>query len=207
MPLIKCEHCGTEFHRPPSHAAISKYCSRSCYAGAMRIQSVVVCETCGVEFDKKPSQIARSKHNYCSPSCAWKAARKREIKHCEWCGKQLERIPAWQNNRHFCSKRCAGHGTQGIGPESRQWKGGRRVLQRDRSKAWARDVKERAGYVCEVCGAIENLHAHHIASFAENPNLRYDVSNGICVCESCHWAFHHRNKTQMVLPLEAMACA
>jgi len=207
MPIVECGHCGREFKLPPSHASKAKFCSRQCYAADRRIVSHVTCDFCGKQFEKKPSQIVRSKHNYCTNECSWAATRKRNTQHCEWCGKELQRIPAWQNKRHFCSKQCSGHGTQQIGPANRNWKGGRKVLQRDRSKAWTREVKDRAGHVCAICGAADELHAHHIESFARNKDLRYDVNNGVCVCARCHRAIHRHKRAQMALPLEAFACA
>jgi hypothetical protein len=34
------------------------------------------------------------------------------------------------------------------------------------------------------------LHAHHVKPYNEHPELRWDVSNGLTVCHSCHWNIH-----------------
>jgi 5-methylcytosine-specific restriction endonuclease McrA len=34
------------------------------------------------------------------------------------------------------------------------------------------------------------LQAHHRKPFAEYPNFRYDVSNGITLCKDCHKEEH-----------------
>ena len=48
-----------------------------------------------------------------------------------------------------------------------------------------------------MCGDNKGgkLNAHHIKSFADYPELRFEVSNGITYCEDCHKTngFHKRN--------------
>lgn len=38
---------------------------------------------------------------------------------------------------------------------------------------------------CEYCGKTENLNAHHIFG-RNNKSVRWEVSNGICLCAGCH---------------------
>ena len=49
---------------------------------------------------------------------------------------------------------------------------------------------------CEVCKSRTNLHTHHIKSQAEFPELRTQLSNLVCLCESCHMKVH-QNKIQI----------
>lgn len=54
-------------------------------------------------------------------------------------------------------------------------------------KEWVRKVFQRDNYTCQCCGKRGgNLNAHHLYNFSEHKNLRYDVTNGITFCESCH---------------------
>lgn len=36
------------------------------------------------------------------------------------------------------------------------------------------------------------LHVHHIEDFANNPDIRVSINNGITLCENCHKDFHHQ---------------
>ena len=55
---------------------------------------------------------------------------------------------------------------------------------------WKRSIYELYGNRCAICGGSEKLHAHHIESFAANESLRFDLENGICLCKTCHSAYH-----------------
>lgn len=57
-------------------------------------------------------------------------------------------------------------------------------------KIWREAVLDRDVYKCCACGSRENLHAHHIKPFAEYPDKRFDVRNGITLCDKCHRAIH-----------------
>lgn len=54
-------------------------------------------------------------------------------------------------------------------------------------KEWRTAVYERDNYTCQCCGKKGGiLNAHHIHQFADYPELRYDINNGITMCEECH---------------------
>jgi hypothetical protein len=82
------------------------------------------------------------------------------------------------------------------GEKNHNWKGGTtKELKRLRSslefKNWRRFVFERDDYTCQECGVHGvHLHPHHIESFADNPDIRFDVSNGTTLCKRCHNMFH-----------------
>lgn len=60
---------------------------------------------------------------------------------------------------------------------------------------WRGIIKSRADYSCEICKkrqSPKSLHAHHLASYSDNPNLRIEPTNGVSLCKSCHDAFHNK---------------
>lgn len=51
---------------------------------------------------------------------------------------------------------------------------------------WKIAVKQRDKYYCQHCGSTENLHAHHIVPWKKDEKLRFEITNGITLCASCH---------------------
>lgn len=66
----------------------------------------------------------------------------------------------------------------------------RRKLHKD--VLWRQAIFERDNYTCQYCGARNGngktiyFEAHHIKSYADYPDLRYELDNGITLCKECH---------------------
>lgn len=61
---------------------------------------------------------------------------------------------------------------------------------RTRVQTWAKRVKERDGFTCQVCGSNSKLIAHHLNSYASDKDKRIDIDNGVTMCRDCHTDFH-----------------
>ena len=61
-------------------------------------------------------------------------------------------------------------------------------------KNWKKQVLTRDNYICQRCDSKENLVVHHIKKFSENKQLRFDVNNGITLCQKCHKEVHKNER-------------
>jgi 5-methylcytosine-specific restriction endonuclease McrA len=99
----------------------------------------------------------------------------------------------------------SGHGSSfGIGPvegclspakdaisaaQRSRWQPVRSPLSRNsyEYRAWRISVLARDNMTCQECGATgTRMHAHHLKSFRQYPDLRFDVGNGRTLCGACH---------------------
>jgi hypothetical protein len=80
------------------------------------------------------------------------------------------------------------------GQENPNYKGGdkrQRPITRIEYKTWRKSVYCRDNYTCQSCfDRGKNLNAHHLDCWADYVDKRYEMNNGITLCENCHNAFH-----------------
>lgn len=56
-------------------------------------------------------------------------------------------------------------------------------------KTWRLKVYSRDRFKCQMPGCKyggKKIHAHHIKKWSTHAGLRYDVDNGITLCDKCH---------------------
>ena len=76
------------------------------------------------------------------------------------------------------------------------WQGGKsKIGQKLRNtleyKIWQKAVYQKNNYICQKCKLTgKKLHAHHVQNFAQFPELRLAIDNGITLCIDCHKLFH-----------------
>ena len=78
------------------------------------------------------------------------------------------------------------------GDKNPNWKGGvslfhQQIRQGIKFKIWREAIFKKDDYICWICGQRGGkLHPHHIFSFSKYPELRFNIQNGITLCEFCH---------------------
>jgi len=102
--------------------------------------------------------------------------------------------PAWNKGLKspWTSKRNSIDNRLRKGDKHWNWKGGvskeRHLLMGQMEyKQWRSNVFSRDNWTCQTCQARGvYLEAHHIKSWSQYPELRYDLENGVTLCLPCH---------------------
>jgi len=111
----------------------------------------------------------------------------RPPRYCENCGRELVFGSFYDSSNRFTfkigCKTCRTSRAISVNEESYE----KRMLE-----YWKKRVFERAEYRCEMsdekCSGL--LHAHHIIPKGLDPSKKYDVENGLCLCEAHHKMIH-----------------
>lgn len=202
---FNCQVCGKDSKAYGRDQDAAKFCGRACRNAWLRQNAKcwIVCEFCG-----KSARSQNAGGRFCSRECAAQARSGPlnrnwldipRTKTCEWCGKEYgpkpTAITSFVRGR-FCSRECGWKGQRYLrGQDNPQWRPDARNRTRAKAiAAWAQTVISRDLATCQKCGATGvELHAHHIRSYRDHPELRTELSNGITLCAQCHWAEHGRS--------------
>jgi len=205
-----CKNCKKEFY-PLGGYLKQQYCSKKCFYTDKKVSPkkgkkyphlqrarIGKCLVCGVEFravgDYTGRDGVKREQKYCSKKC-WSIRGVKLLNYiCKNCGKIF--YTKDKRCHGYCSRKCSHEHM--VGERSGQWKDGL-SLERERARysnkltVWRKKVYKRDNYTCQECGVKGKIHAHHIKSWAEYPILRFNISNGITLCEKCHGHIHGKN--------------
>lgn len=109
---------------------------------------------------------------------------------CALCHKTFE---TRQPEQRFCSIVCSRVGQRyNRGEAHHNYRAEARRRNRGGSHhKWVNAVISRDKAICQCCGVYGvELHAHHVKSYKDFPDLRFEVSNGLTLCYKCHWDLH-----------------
>ena len=161
------------------------------------IEFNTTCNFCNKSFYKQPYLKKRSVSHFCSRSCYESQRKSTTVElFCSYCEelfiKTRSQFVRATSGHHFCSHRCSTsfligkHRAGYCEPNDSN-----KVRQSIEYRFWRAAVLERDFYTCQKCGDQSgSFNAHHILSFARFPDKRFEVLNGITLCEECHKEFH-----------------
>lgn len=210
----ECIICGTIFYKKSSHSRKywekRKLCSIKCHGIFTSIIQKGRVITWGDKISKSKightvsqetiDKIKESRKGFRhteetklkvsgSNSAMWKGGRPK----CA-CGKQLS---------DYKCKHCVKCNNElklnaKFGEKNWRWRGGissehDKLRQSLEIKRWKKECKKRDNYTCQKdLSTRDNIVVHHIESFANFPELRTDVNNGIILSREAHLNFHKK---------------
>ena len=105
-------------------------------------------------------------------------------------------VGKWMKNRKFTEETRRKMSESHKGEKSHFWKGGMNPINDTIRKGiefslWREAVFARDNWTCQKTGIKgSKLHPHHINNFADYPDLRLAIDNGITLSKKAHEEFH-----------------
>ncbi len=160
-----------------------------------RSGNLVLCENCKKEFYKS----INSKRKFCSQTCYWKF---KKGKHHSWGYKISQKMKNKKKTpEHIMKVANANRGQKrpNISGENHwNWQGGKSFInerwnRRRVYRLWKKTILERDNFTCQKCKKRGGeLVGHHIFNFADFPEFKLSIDNGITLCKNCHIQFHKK---------------
>ena len=156
------------------------------------------CVVCDVVFEVYPYRSLTAK--VCSYKCSSELLRKKGSKErkCENCGNIFHthnsQFKYYSGAGRYCSRGCHyKHKVKVNRDKPVKDKYGR--SKRTDDKNWQKSVREKDNFTCQRCGIYDPyIHTHHVILRSRSLAFKHQVSNGICLCNSCHSWVHNNPK-------------
>lgn len=183
-----CNFCGKTYQ---TKSASRKKCPDCCK-----------CEFCG-------KQMPNGSDRFCGLSCSgkWKFQTNQNVQAAMSLG------PISPIRGKSISKALTGRPRLELrGENNPNWKGGGQserhfAMGRVEYFNWRRSVFRRDGFKCmnkKCITGSKQFHAHHILSWKDHPDKRYEITNGITVCVPCHKMIHSERCCEVDLDLSGL---
>jgi hypothetical protein len=100
------------------------------------------------------------------------------------------------NTAHYLQRAAAADALAWLSPPKRVRSNPDNGIRRGAAsvRRWRNEVIARDGHRCTSCGSTSELHAHHLEGWADRPELRIMVNNGITLCGDCHRDLHQKRR-------------
>jgi 5-methylcytosine-specific restriction endonuclease McrA len=136
------------------------------------------CKECGTLLQLNNSRDVERK-NYCGHSCRGKVNGRNSNMNLLWIKNNTPEVNA--KKAHY-------------GKNHPKWITDRSKVKsraRPEMNSWRNFIFNSDKFTCKHCGVIGGkLHAHHKAPYSLFFKLRWELNNGITLCESCHKQLH-----------------
>ncbi|MGD3158254.1 HNH endonuclease [Staphylococcus cohnii] len=187
--LVKCKECGRKFESCWIGIKAGKGCAKCSKRMKLRIEDV----------KKKIKNISPNieilsesyKNNKTPLTCRCKKCN--HIWEAKWVDLRTKnhgcRNCAFENQ----SKRFVGENNPNYNSNlSKEDRVRIRFKNKDENfKKWRKEVFEKDNYKCVVCSTKKSpFNAHHLNGYHWFEEGRFDVNNGVTLCETCHKKFH-----------------
>lgn len=180
-----------------------------------------VCPVCSTTFRVAPSRMrVKTCSMPCGRTLAWRnpdyrqhmstvhkgqpsgnKGKRCKTDRCKQCGRLINAV-----KQHSCpdapwNKDLKGYGG---GEKHWNWQGGitsetMQLRASSEYRRWRREVLRRDNYQCQMCLEFpvgRKLTANHIKKFSTHPSLRFEPSNGIALCQDCHYGKVNRHEEE-----------
>lgn len=171
-----------------------KFCSSKCnglYYGRIRNREATVeleCSCCKKVFYKLRKDINKGEGKYCSYACSARMTKNGSgSKRSHDFRKKMSLLRVGKPNYKLRGRKRPDI----TGEKNHNWNGGSSKAYKTgywgaEYQNWRRLVFQRDNFECQQCRHQGYITAHHKKSWANYPDLRYEISNGQTLCEPCH---------------------
>ena len=216
---IACKHCGKLKYFSGWYIKSKKekghknyFCSVDCYTQSMKGiyrggSKILKCVICKTEFRAWNANIKIGKAKTCSKKCSAKSASitLQGRKNPEHSKRMLGRKATEETKRKMSIAKegyvpvnvfQSGEKHPMYIKDRTKLKTARKQSYDYRYREWMKAVKNRDGWKCKISNSdcSGRLEAHHILAWRSHPELRYEVNNGISLCQYHHPRKHEEEK-------------